>query len=399
MKRDRTYELGQRLLFTFLIVVIYMAGRTLLLYRVDPAAYQMKELDAQDIIVSMISGDRYQYTVFALGIMPYINANLIMWIVSALRSSDAKSRSSPKRMKRVTLALMLVIATMSAASRAGDLVFRESPLDVQLLRAIAVVEMVVGALVIHVMATFNKEKGIGGQTPIILVNILDSLFLTLQTAAPEQLERPLRMGLVMGVVVLTMENVLIRIPVQRVSIHNEYAKDSYIPLKLDPIGMMPVMFAVSFLMIFRFLARLPLYFFEDSQRLQSVHARLVMTDPLGVGVYLAIIFGLNILFSFVMIAPGDKAETLQKGGDSIVNVYAGKKTKRYLRRKLLLLDIISGSIFCLLMGIPLTLALRGEIQSELAMLSSRIGLMTGITIPLYRELKAYWRFDSYAFFI
>ena len=53
----------------------------------------------------------------------------------------------------------------------------------------------------------------------------------------------------MAAVVLTMESIIIRIPVQRVSIHNTYADKSYIALKLDPIGVMPVMFAVSFFMI------------------------------------------------------------------------------------------------------------------------------------------------------
>ncbi len=399
MKANRTYELGKRLLVTILILVIYMAGRSILLYCVDPAAYQLEELDTQNIMASMISGDRYQYTVFALGVMPYIMSSLLMWLYAAIRGSDYKSRISPRKMSQATLALMMVMASVSALSRAGDLVFQESALNVQVLRAIAVAEMVAGAAVIYGMASFNKERGIGGQMPIILVNIVDNLALTIQKSAPEQLKRPAALCLIMVIIILAMENVIIRIPVQRVSIHNDYAKDSYIPLKSDPIGVMPVMFAVSFLMILRFLVRLLLYIFEDSQRLQLFYNRLELTNAAGAGVYLGIVFALNILFSFIMISPGEMAENLQKGGDSIVNVYAGKKTKRYLRKKLLLLDIFSGLVFCLMMGTSLTLALRGELSSELAMLPSRAMILTGITLTLLREIKAYWKFDSYSFFI
>ena len=391
MKANRTYELGKRLLVTILILVIYMAGRSILLYCVDPAAYQLEELDTQNIMASMISGDRYQYTVFALGVMPYIMSSLLMWLYAAIRGSDYKSRISPRKMSQATLALMMVIASVSALSRAGDLVFQESALDVQVLRAIAVAEMVAGAAVIYGMASLNKERGIGGQMPIILVNIVDNLALTIQ--------KPAALCLIMVIIILAMENVIIRIPVQRVSIHNDYAKDSYIPLKSDPIGVMPIMFAVSFLMILRFLVRLLLYIFEDSQRLQLFYDRLELTNAAGAGVYLGIVFALNILFSFIMISPGEMAENLQKGGDSIVNVYAGKKTKRYLRKKLLLLDIFSGLVFCLMMGTSLTLALRGELSSELALLPSRAMILTGITLTLLREIRAYWKFDSYSFFI
>ena len=399
MKANRTYELGKRLLVTILILVIYMAGRSILLYCVDPAAYQLEELDTQNIMASMISGDRYQYTVFALGVMPYIMSSLLMWLYAAIRGSDYKSRISPRKMSQATLALMMVIASVSALSRAGDLVFQESALDVQVLRAIAVAEMVAGAAVIYGMASLNKERGIGGQMPIILVNIVDNLALTIQKSAPEQLKSPAALCLIMVIIILAMENVIIRIPVQRVSIHNDYAKDSYIPLKSDPIGVMPIMFAVSFLMILRFLVRLLLYIFEDSQRLQLFYDRLELTNAAGAGVYLGIVFALNILFSFIMISPGEMAENLQKGGDSIVNVYAGKKTKRYLRKKLLLLDIFSGLVFCLMMGTSLTLALRGELSSELALLPSRAMILTGITLTLLREIRAYWKFDSYSFFI
>lgn len=245
----RTHELGQRLLVAILVLAIYMFGRSLLLYNVDPAAYQLEELSSQNIVISMISGDRYQYTIFALGVMPYISSNLIMWIFMAIRGADFKARVSPQKIERVTLVLMLVIASVSAISRTEGLVFRESRLDIQVLRIIAVLEMVAGAFLIHRMANLNKSHGIGAQTPIIIVNIVDNLASTVEKFSWQQLQKPLVLCLVMAVVILIMESVIIRIPVQRVSIHNSYADNSYIALKLDPIGVMPVMFAVSFFMI------------------------------------------------------------------------------------------------------------------------------------------------------
>ena len=399
MKRKKTYELWRRLLVTILILVIYLIGRNLLLYSVDPTAYQLEELNSQNIMIAMISGDRYRYTVFALGMMPYITSNLIIWFFMSIRGSDFKSRFSPQKMERFTLILMLIIAAVSAISRAEELVFKESPVDVQVFRSIAVLEMLMGAVVIYKLANLGKDKGIGGQTPIILVNIVDNLVSTLQKFSWQQLQKPVVLCLTIAVIILLMENIFIRIPVQRVSIHNIYADKSFIPFKLDPIGVMPVMFAVSFFMILQLIVRFFLWISGGSQSLQLFYEKLNLTNIVGVAIYLGIVFILNILFSFVMLAPGEIAEGLQKTGDSIVGVYAGEKTKQYLVKKLLLLTVFSGSVLCLIMGISLGLALRGEISPDLALFPATAAILAGMFCPLYREVKAYWRFDSYSFFV
>ncbi len=384
---------------TVLILAIYMVGRSFLLYNVDPAAYELEELNSQNIMISMISGDRYQYTVFALGIMPYITSTLIMWIFMAIRGAEFKARFSPQKMERVALTLMIGVAVASAVSRADSLVFKKSSMDIQALKIIAVAEMTAGAVVIYKIASINKEGGIGGQTPIILVNILDNLAATIQRYTWVEFHKPVLLCLIMAAVVLTMENILIRIPVQRVSIHNIYADKSYIAFKLDPIGVMPVMFAVSFFMLPQLAVRFLLLFYEENRTLQFIYGKLNLTTPEGVAIYLGIVFALNFIFSFIMLAPADMAEQLQKSGDSIVGVYAGKRTKRYLRGKLLLLIFFSGCVLCLLMGISLGLSLKGEILPDLALFPATATILTGILYPLYREIKAYWKFDSYSFFI
>lgn len=398
MKKNKTHELGRRLFLTALILAVYMIGRNILLYRVDAAAYRLEELNTQNIMLSVIGGDRHQYTIFALGVMPYISSNLIMWIFMAIRGSKARLQISPQKVDRITLVLMLIIAAVSAISRAEELAFTSSPFDVRILKIIAAAEMVTGAFVIYKMTNLNKDHGIGGQSVIVLVNILDNLLSTLLSYPWRQLQKPVILGLIVAVIILIMENVIIRIPVQRVSIHNIYADKSYIAYKLDPIGVMPVMFAVSFFMIPKLIAHFLLLLDKDNQTLRLVYEKLDLTNITGAGVYLGTIFTLNILFSFIILAPGEAAKQLQKTGDSIVGVYAGKKTKRYLRNKLLLLASFSGAVLCFFMGLSLGLSLRGEIPPGLALFPATAMILTGILCPICREIKAYWKFDSYSFF-
>ena len=399
LDKVKTHELRNRVLFTLLILAVYMAGRNLLLYNVDSAAYQLEELNSQNIVNSMISGDRYQYTLFALGIMPYITANLIIWVLTALQGDEARARSSPRRTQRLTFAVMLLLAVSFAVSRAEGLIFKESNLSVDILRAIATTEMIVGAVIVYMMATLNKKHGIGAQMPIILVNILDNLVSAIRKHTWEELSWPLVLCSVMAVVILIMETRIVRIPVQRVSIHNEFADKSFIAFKPSPIGMLPVMFAASFFMLPQLIIRFLLWLDENNRTLQGISGRLNLNDVVGVVVYLVIIVALNILFSFIMLMPGEMAKQLQKGGDSIVGIYAGKKTKRYLRMKLLKLCIFSSCILCLMMGISLGLSLMGAISPDLALFPATGSILAGIGCPLYREVRSYRRFDSYTFFI
>ena len=376
-----------------------MVGRSFLLFYVDGSIYESATIDSQNIMLQMISGDRYRYTIFALGIMPYIMASLIVWLVMALLGSEVRSRISPQKTKKITVFVLLLLAIALAISRANELIFRESDIDDYILKGIAIIEMVVGAFIIYKMAEINKEHGIAGQTPLILVNILDGLIKTLQKHTMEELNIPFILCVIYMGIILIMENIILRIPVQRVSIHNIYADKNYIGFKLNPIGVMPVMFSTAFFMVPQLIIKFLVYLFEDNIILTEIGEQLEFTTELGVATYLCIVFLLTVIFSFIMLSPGEMAEQLQKGGDSIVGVYAGKKTKWYLRRKLLVLSTISGGMLSLLMGISLSISLRGKMASDLAMLPSTAMILVGLACTLFQEVKTYWRFDSYKSFI
>ena len=398
MQKVKTHELRNRLLFTILILLIYMFGRSLLLFQIDAAAYELSDLNSENVVLSMISGDRYRYTIFALGIMPYFTGSLLVQIIFALLGSDFRSKFSPRKMQRITLSVVIVVTIAYAVSRVGDLIFLESDIDVRWLRGIAVLEMTIGALTIYKLADWNKKYGIAAQTPLIFVNILDNLASTVQIHNLQEMRKVLILCLIMAAIALVMENTLIKMPVQRVSIHSEYADKSYIAFKLNPIGVMPVMFASAFFILPQLIVRLLLYLVK-SPMLKQLNGRINLNDPVGIRVYMATIFTITILFSFILLSPGNMAEQLQRGGDSIVGIYAGKKTRWYLRRKLLVLSVISGTVLGLLMGVSLFYSLNGGVASELAMLPSTAMIMVSLMCNLAQEIATYWRFDSYSFFM
>ena len=78
LKHTRTHELLKRLLITIAILALYLIGRNILIYKIDVSAYHLDEIDQQNLLYSYLTGDRYKYTIFSLGIMPYITSSLII---------------------------------------------------------------------------------------------------------------------------------------------------------------------------------------------------------------------------------------------------------------------------------------------------------------------------------
>ena len=162
---------------------------------------------------------------------------------------------------------------------------------------------------------------------------------------------------------------------------------------------MSIMFASMLFMIPRWICQFIFYFNPSNQRLKWLIENLSMQKPFGLIVYVLILFFLTISLSFLFVSPKEISENLLQGGDSIVDISAGKRTQNYLRKWVFLLSGLSALIVCGFLGISLYLQYQGLVAAKLAMLPSTMMLSTGLFISLFMELKAYHDFDSYRRFI
>lgn len=397
MDIKKTHELYKRLAFTILIVLLYLIGRSIPLFGIETDL--LPKADAQSLMNVMFSGDRYQITVMALGIMPYINASLIVQVVTALRSQEARAKISKQKQDYWMFIVALFIAVFMALVQAHSLNFKAGDLGLPLLRMIAALEMFSGAMFTYFLCNRNEKYGIGLSMPIILVNILTTLSGNL--GRNHFLRYPL-LFLVCGLIILLtlyLENSIIKIPLQRVSIHNIHADKNYMAYKRNPVGIMPVMFASSAFLLPQYLFRLLHFIFPKNKTILLINRKMTLNDPAGIVIYLILIFVLALLFSFIMLNPNESARQLRKNGDSIIGVYAGQKTRNYLVILVLKLSIISGLLQSACMAIPLVMSYYGLIPQELAMLPSTAMILVSIISSLVQEIMTYFRYDAYHFFL
>lgn len=133
--------------------------------------------------------------------------------------------------------------------------------------------------------------------------------------------------------------------------------------------------------------------------LVSISDNMVLTRPLGVAVYLVLIVALAVLFSFLMLNPRETAHQMQRNGDSIVGMYAGEQTKRFLTSTVLRWSLISGVLQASCMAASLVLSMQEMIPAALAMDPTSTMIVTSIVCSLGQEIASYYRYDAYRFFM
>lgn len=388
-----------KFLYTIIIVLIYLLGKSIPLMGVDISAYANKTVDMEKVFIQSISGDINRCSVLALGISPYMLAGIIVQMVAACRRADDKSKVSPKKMNRFTLAFTLVFAIVFAIFRMFGLEFAVTGRELVIDKVVAVFEMVAGAMLILWLADRNKQFGIGGQTALIFINIIDGIMATLFRGEALKMALAVFLGLLSMIIMIVMENSEKRIHVQRVSIHNIYSDKNYIAIKLNPIGVMPAMFSTAFFMIPQVLTKALAAMFTGNAKLQWMERNMTMTKPLGVVVYIMILYVLTIVFSILFISPRDMTENLLKSGDCIPGLHAGVDTKRYIMRILVRLGMVSATVMSICLGIPMILQLYGLLEGALVMLPTSMMMLTGITCNLRDEIIALRNLDAYEPFI
>ena len=196
-----------------------------------------------------------------------------------------------------------------------------------------------------------------------------------------------------------LENSEKRIPLQRISIHNIYADKNYLAIKLNPIGVMPVMFSTAFFMLPQLLVNGLAWLFPGQETILWWQENLVLSKPLGVAVYIAVLYGLTIGFSRVFLNPSEITEQFLKSGDSLVGIHAGRDTKRYLSRNITRISLFSATALSLCLSVPMVMRLNGYMDESLTALPTSIMMLTGIWSNLYRETLAIRDMDAYEPFI
>lgn len=393
--KEKTHLVRNRCFFSIIIIAIYFICHRIPLNGIDMNAYDNLGLDLGAVLSLAVNGSNKQCYVMSLGISPYITASLVISILFAMRSKEARARTSPKAMNYWITALTFIVTLVQSVFYALNLKYVDRNVMSVLL---AILELMAGASIAQYLLMKNKKYGVGGFAPIIMVNMTETLVGTLMKSSIDALKIPLGISFVMVIIMIFMEMHEKKIPLQRVSVHNVHADKNYLAIKYNPVGFMALMFGSAIFMIPQLIIAF-IHYFHRSDVINFLYKNFNLSTVFGMCVYIILMFLFTVLLSLLFVNPKDLSDDLLQTGDCIVDVPAGKATKRYLRKWVLILSSLSGGIMCLCLAICMYLQYKEIVDASVAMLPTTFMMLSGFACSIYLEIRAYRDFDSYKPFI
>ncbi|MFC4119208.1 preprotein translocase subunit SecY [Nonomuraea zeae] len=347
----RVPELRRKLLFTLGLIGLFRLGQIMPAPGVDVVAVRECVGSASgglfDMAQMLSGGAMLQLSVFALGVMPYITASILMQLfavlvprLDALRKEGQRGQAKITQYTRyVTVGLSLLNAgTVVALARAGQLLPGCSrPLlrdDGLLTVTVIVLTMVAGACVVMWLGELITDRGIGNGMSLLMftqvVAVFPSYMSKIFVMSPVSFVVMLVAGLFLVAAVVFVEQAQRRIPVQyakRMVGRRMYAGTStYIPLKVNLAGIVPVIFTSSLL----YLPTLASPLLGDEAGAWVTRNLASGTHPLYMTVYVLMIVAFAYFYVSITFNPVEVADGMRRFGGFVPGIRPGRPTAEYL---------------------------------------------------------------------
>ena len=384
----RIEDLKNRILITFGILAIYRLGSFVVIPGIDPsqlAALQAQTSDGLLGLLNMFTGGAFsQASIFALGIMPYISASIVIQLLGMaipyFQKLQKEGESGRRKINNITRYLTILITAGQAPGYIANLK-ATLPESAFLLPAGAfwfssIILLVTGTMFVMWLGEKITDRGIGnGISLIIMAGIIAGLPQSLMQEFVSALGSTggglvIFMVEMLALLVVIMITILLiqgtrRIPVQyakRVVGNKQYGGvRQFIPLKVNAAGVMPIIFAQAIMFV-----PITLVGFSDSESLQGIAA--VLTDFGGFW-YNFLFFVLIVVFTYFYTAltvnPNQMADDMKKNGGFIPGIKPGRATADYLDAVMSRITF-PGSLFLGFVAILPAFAMAGGVSIQFA---------------------------------
>ena len=363
----RVKETRNKILFTLFGIFLFRVGSYLPIPGVDADV-----LKAQDsaglfgIFNTFAGGALQQFSVFAMGIMPYITASIViqlmqMDVIPTLTEWSKQGEVGQKKTQKLTRVLAIILAFIQSLvmSYGFNNAYKGLIKDTSVLGFITVaIVLTAGTALLLWLGDQISQYGVGnGVSIIILAGIIARMpteFFQIyesQIKDAENLTLAILKIVIVGIIVIGivaavvyMQEAIRKIPIQysqaRAGRRMLGARSTFLPLRVNSAGVIPVIFAIAFLQLPRTIA----IFAPNNEKLQKIVAYFDFSHWIGLTLYVALIIAFCYFYVMVQVNPEKMADNLRKQGSFVPGVRPGKKTEQYITGILYRLTFV-GSIF------------------------------------------------------
>ena len=431
-------EVVRRIFFTIAILFVFRIGCNITCPGIDASKLTDELSNGSNNILSMMNllggGALQNFSIFALGVSPYITSQIIIQLLSmdvlpALSELNKQGQYGRKKIEMATRYLTLMLAAVQAygiIQTAKTTEWITFTLNDNFLTYVYVVSILVGgSMLVMWLGDQITSKGLGnGISVIIFEGIICSLpsqmstafskWVLAGTATGNSVEATkgvftfiayvLAYALIISFVVF-IELSRRKIPVQhatRSGGSEKLSKASFLPIKINSAGVIPVIFASSILMAPSVIAS---FISSDAANAEwlniFMYNKLYNTGgvmmPWGLIIYLVLVFVFTFFYANLQINPTALAENFQKNGSYIPGVKPGIETEKYVRKVLNRITLIGALALCAIAALPVILTLTGVFGSDsnLALGGTGLIIVVGVALELNNQMSGLIAGKSY----
>lgn len=413
-------DLRKRIGFTIAIVLLYRLGSYVVLPGVDPnqlATLQNQTSSGLLGLLNMFSGGAFSNaSIFALGIMPYISASIVVQLLGMaipyFQKLQKEGESGRKKINQITRYLTVVITGFQAPAYIANLISQLpaeaiSPFDPAITSPTtffwvsSVIILISGTLFVMWLGEKITDKGIGnGISLIIMIGIIARLPFALFSELISRMEQKggglviFIVELVVLIAVILISILLVqgtrRIPVQyakRIVGNKQYGGvRQYIPLKVNAAGVMPIIFAQAIMFL-----PLTLAGFAQSETLTGFAAAFTNVN----GFWYNFVFALMIIiftyfYTAITINPNQMAEDMKKNNGFIPGVKPGKKTAEFIDQIMSRITL-PGSLFLAFVAIMPALVRLMGVTGQFAQFfgGTSLLILVGVVLDTLQQIESH----------
>ena len=406
MKSQNT--LTKKVTVTLLVLIIARLGIFIPIPGIDHDTFYSNI--AQNTLINFLNifsgGGFSTIGMFALGIVPYINASIIVQLLTKIIpevENLQKEEGEAGRRKITQITRYLTLAWAITQSLAIGFWIKPYVFDWTLLFLIdCILTLTTGSIIIMWLSELITEYGIGnGASLLIFQNIISGIPKTIQNYSInifdlEQI-KPLAILFFLFLFMLSI-TILIQEGTKKITIisarqlnkNNKMDAKSYIPLKMNQGGVMPIVFASAAMTIPNYLIKI-----SSNNIINQILQLFSPNGPMYIILYCILIITFSYFYSSLVLSPDDVAQNLKKMGASIPGIRPGDNTKQYLKKILDRLTLL-GSIFLFSVAlIPSLITKITHINAFQGLGATSLLILVGVAIDTAKQIQTYIISEKY----
>ena len=393
----------KKFLWTLFFLFIYVLGTKLTLPFIDmsQAAAMDGTSTTLNYATALMGGNLRSMSLFSVGLSPWMSSMLI-WQMFAVSKRLGLSKLPLEVQERRRMLLTLVIALIQSVALVLNLPLQEAAgVDMTTIMVLNTLVLMAGTYFLIWLTDLNAAMGLGGSIMIVMASMIAYIPQDIWNSIKELnisslwLALMLVFSLVFLYLAVTVERSKYRIPVNKINIHNRFKKYSYLDIRLNPAGGMPIMYAMTLVSIPQYFLLIIHFLQPENQLIEQWIEALSMGSPAWFILYLLTIFILALAFAFINISGDQIAERMQKSGEYIENVYPGGATRRYINGLVTYFALVGAFYLILISGLPMIVVLLDIRYLRLSMIPGIFMIFIGMVFSIKDEVDALTLNDRY----